>query len=68
MGEKPGFSAEEMQKRNELSKIRALREFEDEQEEFYYESTYKNIRRIIGDEMIVGYVRELDNPDFKGSE
>ena len=56
---------EENEKRSELNKIRALREDKDKQEEFSYESLYKNVRRIIDDEMIVGYVKELDNPEFK---
>lgn len=53
------------QKRNEFNKIRALRDFEDNQEEFDFESRYSNVRRIIDDELVRGYIPELDNPDFK---
>ena len=53
------------EKRSELNKIRALREDKDEQEEFSYESSYKNVRRVIDDELVVGYKKELDNPEFK---
>ncbi|MBI2208779.1 hypothetical protein HYU50_04770 [Candidatus Woesearchaeota archaeon] len=59
------WNTETKEKRSELNKIRALREDKDEQEEFYYESTYKNVRRIVDDELVVGYKKELDNPDFK---
>ena len=59
---------EENEKRSELNKIRALRDFEDEQEEFDFESKYSNVRRIIDDELVVGYKKELDNPDFKEVE
>lgn len=62
------LDAETKEKRTELNKIRALREDKDEQEEFYYESTYKNVRRIIDDELVVGYKKELDNPEFKEVE
>ena len=65
-GENPLIWAQKTsEKRNELNKIRALRDDKDEQEEFSYESTYKNVRRIVDNEMIVGYVKELDNPEFK---
>ena len=63
--EDPGLETETQQKRNELNKIRALRDFEDEQEEFEFESKYTNVRRIIDDEIVRGYIPELDNPDFK---
>ena len=56
------------EKISELNKIRALREDKDEQEEFSYESKYKNVRRIIDDELVVGYRKELDNPEFKEVE
>jgi len=51
--------------RNELNTIRAIRDDEDDQEEFEFESTYSNVRRIIDNEFVIGYVKELDNPDFK---
>jgi hypothetical protein len=57
-----------MQHRNELNKMRALREFENEEEEFEIKSKMKNVRRVIDDELIVGYDKELDNPDFKEVE
>ena len=53
------------EKRSGLNKIRALKENKDEQEEFSYESKYKNVRRVIDDELVVGYRKELDNPEFK---
>ena len=56
---------EENEKRNELNKIRNLRDFEDEQEEFEFESKYRNVRRIVDDELVRGYIPELDNPEFK---
>lgn len=62
------LNTETQEKRNELNKIRALREDKDEQEEFSYESAYNNVRRIIDDELVVGYKKELDNPEFKEVE
>ena len=53
------------EKRNELNKIRALRDDEDDQEEFEFKSRLKNVKRSIDGEMIIGYEQELDNPDFK---
>ena len=68
-GENPLIWAQETsEKRNELNKIRALRNDKDEQEEFSYESAYKNVRRVIDEELVVGYKKELDNPDFKEVE
>lgn len=57
-----------MQHRNELNKIRALRDFEDKEEEFEIKSKMKNVRRVIDDKLVVGYDKELDNPDFKEVE
>lgn len=64
--EKPlAWLEQSKEKRAELNEIRALREDKDNLEEFEFESTYKNVRRIIDDELVIGYVKELDNPDFK---
>jgi len=56
--------------RQELNMIRALRDYEDDLEEFEFESRLSNVRRIIVNdfgqsELIVGYEKELDNPGFE---
>lgn len=51
--------------RNELNSARALREDKDKQEEFEIKSKLKNVRRVIDGEFIVGYDKEIDNPEFK---
>jgi|TARA_B100002003_G_C14045039_1_gene503382 hypothetical protein len=56
------------EKRTELNEIRALREDEDNLEEFERENQYKNIRRVIDGELIIGYDDDLDKPDFKEVE
>ncbi|MBW2976180.1 hypothetical protein KY347_01905 [Candidatus Woesearchaeota archaeon] len=55
------WEKETRQERNELNKIRALREYEDEQEEFELKSKLSNVRRIIDHELVVGYDEELDD-------
>ena len=59
------WEKDSLQFRNKLNKWRALREFNDEQEEFDFKSRLKNVKRVIDDKLIVGYVKELDNPEFK---
>ena len=59
------WEKDSLQFRNELNKWRALRDFNDEQEEFDFKSRLKNVKRVIDDKLIVGYVKELDNPEFK---
>jgi len=49
---------------------RFLDEYHDEQEEFEIRTKLKNVRRIVEDdfgdkELLIGYDKELDNPDFK---
>ena len=56
--------------RHELNTIRALREYEDDLEEFYFDSKLSNVRRIVVNELgqsklIVGYEEEIDNPGFE---
>jgi len=58
------------QKRHELNLRRNIDEYEDEQEEFEIKTRLKNVKRIVeddfgDDELIVGYDKELDNPEFK---
>ena len=52
---------------------RALEDYYDEQEEFEYRTRLKNVKRVFDNEfdereLIVGYIQELDNPDFKEVE
>ena len=56
---------ETREKRFELNKIRALREYEEDLEEWEIKSRLSNVRRIIEGKLVIGYVKELDNPDFK---
>ena len=56
--------------RHELNKIRALRDYGDDLEEFEFESRFSNVRRIIKNdfgqrELVAGYDKELDNPGFE---
>ena len=51
--------------RHELNLFRALRDDEDDLDEFELKSKLKNVRRSIGGEFIVGYDKDIDNPDFK---
>ena len=54
-----------IEKRNELNRIRALREDKDDLEEFEFKSRYSNVRRSIDGEVVFGYDKDIDNPDFK---
>jgi len=61
---------ETKQQRYKQNLRRAIDEYEDEQEEFEFKTKLRNVRRIIEDEfgdseLIVGYDKELDNPEFK---
>ena len=56
--------------RHQLNTIRALRDYDDELEEFEFESRLSNVRRIIKNdfkqrELVVGYDKDLDNPGFE---
>jgi len=53
------------ERRNELNKERALRDLNESEEDFKRQSELNNVRRVVDDEMVVGYDPELDNPDFK---
>ena len=49
---------------------RNIEEYHDDQEEIALRQRFANVRRIIEDdsgetELIIGYDKELDNPDFK---
>lgn len=49
---------------------RALEDYYDEQEEFEFRTRLKNVNRVFDNEfdereLVVGYIPELDNPDFK---
>ncbi|MAE42702.1 hypothetical protein CMO93_02940 [Candidatus Woesearchaeota archaeon] len=64
--EKPlAWLEESKEKRTELNEIRALREDEDNLKEFEIKSKLSNVRRIIDNELVIGYVKDFDNPDFK---
>ena len=52
---------------------RALEDYYGEQEEFEYRTRLKNVKRVFDNEfdereLVVGYIPELDNPDFKEVE
>ena len=59
------WEKDSLQFRNQLNKWRALRDFNDEQEEFDFKSRFKNVGRIVDDELLIGYKKEIDNPEFK---
>lgn len=52
-------------RRNGLNSARLLREDMETQEEFEIKSKLKNVRRVVDDELIVGFDEEIDNPKFK---
>jgi len=59
--------------RHKQNMRRYFDEYEDEQEEFELKNKFKNVRRIVEDdfgdeELLIGYDKELDNPDFKEVE
>ena len=61
---------ETKQQRYQQNLRRYTDEYEDEQEEFEIKNKLKNVRRMVEndfgeEELIIGYVKELDNPDFK---
>ena len=61
---------ETKQQRYQQNLRRYVDEYEDEQEEFEIKNKLKNVRRIVEDdfgdkELIIGFDKELDNPDFK---
>ena len=61
---------ETKQQRYQQNLRRYTDEYEDEQEEFEIKNKLKNVRRIVeddfgDDELIIGFDKELDNPDFK---
>ena len=51
--------------RHELNKIRALRDYEDELEEFEMESKFRRVVRSADGDTIFGYLKEVDNPGFE---
>jgi len=61
---------ETKQQRYQQNLRRYIDEDKDEQEEFEIKNKLKNVRRIVEDdfgdkELLIGYDKELDNPDFK---
>lgn len=51
--------------RHELNTIRALRDYEDELEEFEMKSKFKRVVRSADGDTIFGYLKEVDNPGFE---
>jgi len=56
--------------RHKQNMRRYFDEYEDDQEEFELKNKFKNVRRIVEDdfgdkELIIGFDKDLDNPDFK---
>ena len=51
--------------RHELNRIRALRDYEDDLEEFEMESKYRRVVRSADGDTIFGYLKEVDNPGFE---
>ena len=51
--------------RHELNKIRALRDYEDELEEFEKESKFRRVVRSADGDTIFGYLKEVDNLGFE---
>ena len=61
---------ETKQQRYQQNLRRSIDEHEDEQEEFEFESKFRNVRRIVDNdfgqsEIIKGYDEEFDNPGFE---
>ena len=50
--------------RHELNKIRALRDYGDDLEEFEMESKFRKVVRSADGDTIFGYLKEVDNPGF----
>lgn len=67
VGEKSNISWIDTTKpqRHELNKIRALRDYEDELEEFEMESKFRRVVRSADGDTIFGYLKEVDNPGFE---
>lgn len=51
--------------RHQLNTIRALRDYEDELEEFEMESKFRRVVRSADGDTIFGYLKEVDNPGFE---
>ncbi len=51
--------------RHELNTIRALRDYEDDLEEFEMESKFRRVVRSADGDTIFGYLKEVDNPGFE---
>ena len=51
--------------RHELNRIRALRDYEDNLEEFEMKSKYMRVVRSADGDTIFGYLKEVDNPGFE---
>ena len=56
---------ETKEKRHELNLIRYAKEYEDELKEFEIKSRLKNVKRIVDNELIIGFDEELDNLRWK---
>ena len=51
--------------RHYLNVIRFVNEDKDELEEFEIKTRLRNVVRSVDNELIIGFNKELDNPDFK---
>ncbi|MBL7055929.1 hypothetical protein ISS07_03385 [Candidatus Woesearchaeota archaeon] len=60
-----GWEEASRDERQKLNELRALRDDEEDLEEFEYESRLSNVRMSVDGETIIGYDEDLDNPDFK---
>ena len=61
---------ETKEKRYQQNMRRSMEDYEDEQEEIELKQKLANVRRIVENDfgqsvLVVGYDKELDNPDFK---
>ena len=51
--------------RHELNRVRALRDYEDDLEEFEMKSKFRRVVRSADGDTIFGYLKEVDNPGFE---
>ena len=61
---------ETKQERYHKNLVRSMKDYEDEQDEFEIRARLKNVKRSFDNEdgeqeLIIGFDKELDNPDFK---
>lgn len=51
--------------RHELNKVRSLKDYEDDLEEFEMKSKFRRVVRSADGDTIFGYLKEVDNPGFE---